>query len=61
MPLVSSWLREEDMEPVPNPHPLYRKTCPVCFNTHPRWLYIDECGDAVGCDECLRKEYVEES
>lgn len=58
MPLISGCALEEDMEPVRNPKPLFRKTCPVCFNTHPIWLYIDECGDVVGCNECLRKEYV---
>lgn len=37
-----------------------RNMCPVCYNTEPRWLYVDEYGDVAGCDSCLRKEYVEE-
>ena len=62
MPLISSIAdgHYEDMEPIKNPQPIKRKICPVCYNTQPIWLYVDDYGDVVGCDSCLRAEYVGE-
>lgn len=58
MPLISSEECIQDMKSYNRP--LFRKECPVCGNTTPRWLFVDDYGDVVGCDDCLRVEYVEE-
>lgn len=36
------------------------KECPVCWSCTPKWLFVDEYGEVVGCNDCLRVEYVGE-
>lgn len=59
-PLISSEECVQDMKSSNCPDTFFKKTCPVCGNVSPRWLFVDDYGDVVGCDDCLRVEYVEE-
>lgn len=58
MPLISSDECVQDMKT--SNRFVSRKICPVCGNSTPRWLFVDDYGDVVGCDDCLRVEYMEE-
>lgn len=35
------------------PSSLEREKCPVCGNSWPEKLYVDDWGTVVGCDECI--------
>ena len=65
MPLISCSFNdisnvEDNLKPCRRQDVFGKKRCPVCWNSSPRFLLIDSCGDIVGCDACLEIEYCEE-
>ena len=56
MPLIEPY--EDNMDPDIHEKPDDGK-CPVCGNSRPRFLVIDDWGEVVGCDECLSFRYVD--
>jgi hypothetical protein len=59
MPIVSTVdTYEDNMDPDIHDEPESGK-CPIC-GQYPEWMYVDEWGEVVGCDLCLKSVYVGE-
>ena len=43
------WIREAQLYGMPEGRNVY---CPCCHEENPEWFYTD-CGDVVGCSECI--------
>lgn len=57
MPLIEPY--EDNMDPDIHEKPDDGK-CPVCGNSYPDWLYVDDWGEVVGCSECLSIKYLDD-
>jgi hypothetical protein len=63
MPPISAAYQEpyeDNMDPeIHDPVPGERQKCPVCGNSWPEKLYVDDWGTVVGCDECISVRYLD--